>query len=381
MDVYRQIRISKTRGTITSKKDGNPNLDDDDLFIMKMGEPCDFFVLILEGHVEVTIGREEHKFQEGPFRCFGEQMLEQAMMIPPSPHISTQDNNSRNIAMNSNNLRKVNNNTSTHISNNDISTNNKMRMETLPLNKQTWTPDYTLRAVTDCIYLKIRKNTYLVAIKASRMNNMNSEVDGNIIKEQELEEYLKKITENDADFTGVTPNIMSPDNLWQTDGKMSSYAGTPTEFRRESIRSSLSMMKQKIFGTGAGGMGRSCTSIDKPGKDDFWDGMTNPALSTSKEDVSDSTQESGKVEPMDPSPTVPAATSIPLTSVVPEVNFQTRNHDIKVGNNTTVISVRGSGSSKDNTNNENDKTVANNAHGVNERTSSFNKDDLENPVS
>ena len=48
---------------------------------------------------------------------------------------------------------------------------------------------------------------------------------------------------------GVTPNIMSPDNLWQHDGKMSSYAGTPTEFRRESIRSSLSMMKQKIFGT------------------------------------------------------------------------------------------------------------------------------------
>ena len=64
---------------------------------------------------------------------------------------------------------------------------------------------------------------------------------------------------------------MSPDNLWQSDGKGASYAGTPTEFRRESIRSSLSMMKQKIFGTGAG-MGRSCTSIDKqPGKveDDF----------------------------------------------------------------------------------------------------------------
>ena len=58
---------------------------------------------------------------------------------------------------------------------------------------------------------------------------------------------------------------MSPDNLWQSDGKGASYAGTPTEFRRESIRSSLSMMKQKIFGTGAG-MGRSCTSIDKPSK-------------------------------------------------------------------------------------------------------------------
>ena len=57
---------------------------------------------------------------------------------------------------------------------------------------------------------------------------------------------------------------MSPDQLWQSDGKMASYAGTPTEFRRESIRSSLSMMKQKIFGTTqGGGMGRSCTSIDR----------------------------------------------------------------------------------------------------------------------
>ncbi len=44
-------------------------------------------------------------------------------------------------------------------------------------------------------------------------------------------------------MSGVTPNIMSPDNLWQSDGKGASYAGTPTEFRRESIRSSLSMMK------------------------------------------------------------------------------------------------------------------------------------------
>ena len=52
---------------------------------MRMGEACDFFVLILEGHVEVTIGREEHKFQEGPFRCFGEQMLEQALTMSSSP--------------------------------------------------------------------------------------------------------------------------------------------------------------------------------------------------------------------------------------------------------------------------------------------------------
>jgi len=30
-----------------------------------------------QGRVEVTIGKEEHKFIEGPFTTFGEQMLDQ----------------------------------------------------------------------------------------------------------------------------------------------------------------------------------------------------------------------------------------------------------------------------------------------------------------
>ena len=66
----------------------------------------------------------------------------------------------------------------------------------------------------------------------------------------------------------------------------------------------------------------------RPGKDDFWDGMTNPALTTSKEDVSearssetDAGREAGDT----------AATTVPLTAVVPEVSIQTRNHDIKGG--------------------------------------------------
>ena len=72
MDVYRQISINKTRRRrAASEKDGK-YLENEDLFLMKMWEPCDFFVLILEGYVEVTIGREDHKFQEGPFRFFGE---------------------------------------------------------------------------------------------------------------------------------------------------------------------------------------------------------------------------------------------------------------------------------------------------------------------
>ena len=60
MDVYRQIKVSKSR------KETNLMDDDieDEFIIMKKGKPCDFFVLILEGRVEVVIGKEEHKFHE-----------------------------------------------------------------------------------------------------------------------------------------------------------------------------------------------------------------------------------------------------------------------------------------------------------------------------
>ena len=72
----------------------------------------------------------------------------------------------------------------------------------------------------------------MVAIKASMMNNMNSEGGRDGFKEEELEDYLVKITETDPDFTGVTPNVMSPDKMWsEGSGKVGSLAGTPTDFR------------------------------------------------------------------------------------------------------------------------------------------------------
>ena len=68
----------------------------------------------------------------------------------------------------------------------------------------------------------------------------------------------------------------------------------------------------------------------RPGKDDFWDGMTNPALSTSKEDVSEARSSETAAEAAREAGDT-AASTVPLTAVVPEVSIQTRNHDIKGG--------------------------------------------------
>ena len=41
------------------------------------GKAADYFVLILEGRVEVTCGRENLVFESGPFTYFGQQALTQ----------------------------------------------------------------------------------------------------------------------------------------------------------------------------------------------------------------------------------------------------------------------------------------------------------------
>lgn len=45
--------------------------------IFQQGKPVDYFVLILEGRVEVTVGQENLIFECGPFTYFGTQALAQ----------------------------------------------------------------------------------------------------------------------------------------------------------------------------------------------------------------------------------------------------------------------------------------------------------------
>ena len=46
---------------------------------MKKGKPINFFILVIEGRVEVNIGREELTFESGPFSYFGIQTLSQVL--------------------------------------------------------------------------------------------------------------------------------------------------------------------------------------------------------------------------------------------------------------------------------------------------------------
>ncbi|XP_024083514.1 metal transporter CNNM4-like isoform X2 [Cimex lectularius] len=111
--------------------------------IYEQGKPVDYFVLILEGRVEVTVGRENLVFESGPFTFFGSQALIQNVGgVLPAESPSSGGNQPMG------SLQSVN-------------LDSKLRT--------TFVPDYGVRAVTEVFYMKIKRSMYLAAKRATLM--------------------------------------------------------------------------------------------------------------------------------------------------------------------------------------------------------------------
>jgi len=217
MDLYREIKIKKDdRGNRSLKQ------NEEELIIMTKGKNIDYFVLIIEGKVEVNIGREELIFESGPFTYFGIQTLNQVIDSPSSPLLSYKvaGNNTTGNAVGTpsstasndlhhKSLRKASTQQSidvpSHVLNNkrsstsgDIVTTDKTPQlcaqsrtgSVAPTSYQAFVPDYTIKAVTDVLYLKIKRSTYSRALKASMMGKKASQ--NGELNERELENLLEK---------------------------------------------------------------------------------------------------------------------------------------------------------------------------------------------
>ena len=103
---------------------------------MRIGRASRHFILIVEGKADVQIGNEGYVFETGPFTSFGKQILELAVE--------------------------------------ESKDEGKSRPDLV-----TWTPECTIVAKTDLLYLKLSKKTYKAALMAFK--RVSEGTDQNLI--------------------------------------------------------------------------------------------------------------------------------------------------------------------------------------------------------
>ncbi|XP_013929937.1 PREDICTED: metal transporter CNNM3 [Thamnophis sirtalis] len=111
-------------------------------YLYQRNQPVNYFVLILQGRVEVEIGKEGLKFENGAFTYYGVSALTAPSSVHQSP-VSTLRMNRREQQVDG----------------------------TEPTNYSAYCPDYTVRALTDLQFIKVTRLQYLNALMASRIQN------------------------------------------------------------------------------------------------------------------------------------------------------------------------------------------------------------------
>ncbi|XP_066905221.1 unextended protein isoform X3 [Halyomorpha halys] len=201
-DIFYQIKIKK--------KEVRPEAY---TVIYEQGKPVDFFVLILEGRVEVTVGRENLVFESGPFTHFGTQALMQNMGVAESPSAGQQGLGS---------LQSVN-------------LDSKIR--------STFVPDYGVRAVTEVFYLKVKRSLYLAAKRASLMElSRKEESNAGDAFDEEVEKLMNTFGTDDTRSQG------SPE-ITRTSSQRSPERNFDWAKYRKNRRSSSIVMVRKLNGS------------------------------------------------------------------------------------------------------------------------------------
>lgn len=102
-------------------------------YLYVQDKPADYFILILEGRVEVTAGRDSFIFEGGPFFYFGRQVIEALAAVAP----------------------KLVGTTTTVAARNEL------------LKGASFVPDFTVRLTQDVVYLQLKASAYLLAFRTT----------------------------------------------------------------------------------------------------------------------------------------------------------------------------------------------------------------------
>ena len=130
--------------------------------------PATSFTLVLEGHVEVEVGRDGMKFEAGPFHHFGVQALEAAS----SSDTTTQD----------------------------------------------YVPDFTVRPTSNCLVLIVTSSQYLDALKATKFHKIKEESPAS-----NHHRHPSPRPSHHQHYRNMSPNKFTPPNLRTSKSKSDTH--------------------------------------------------------------------------------------------------------------------------------------------------------------
>ncbi|XP_003787255.1 metal transporter CNNM2 isoform X2 [Otolemur garnettii] len=151
------LRLLKHPNVIQELKYDEKNKKAPEYYLYQRNKPVDYFVLILQGKVEVEAGKEGMKFEASAFSYYGAVALTASPgenKSPPRPcGLNHSDSLSRSDRIDA-------------VTPTLGSSNNQLNSSFL----QVYIPDYSVRALSDLQFVKISRQQYQNALMASRMD-------------------------------------------------------------------------------------------------------------------------------------------------------------------------------------------------------------------
>ncbi|XP_062817323.1 metal transporter CNNM4 isoform X2 [Anolis carolinensis] len=162
------LRLLKHRDVINELKFDEENKKAPQHFLFNQNKPADYFILILQGKVEVEAGKENMKFETGPFSYYGVMALNP--IVPTisevrSPSHMSNLNRSASLCYHE---RSDSISSTFSGSNNQLSANASAQ----------YISDFSVRAVTDLQFIKITRLQYQNGLMASRLESCPQSPEG-----------------------------------------------------------------------------------------------------------------------------------------------------------------------------------------------------------
>ncbi|XP_073541429.1 metal transporter CNNM2 isoform X1 [Phyllobates terribilis] len=208
------LRLLKHPNVIQEIKFDDRNKRSPEYYLYQRNKPVDYFVLVLQGKVEVEAGKEGMKFEAGAFSYYGVMALT-ASPVPLSLSrtfvVSRTESLAGSPAENKSPPRPCGLNHSDSLNRSDRidavtptlgNSNNQLNASFL----QVYIPDYSVRAITDMQFVKITRQQYQNALMASRMDKTPQSSDSETTK---IEMTLTELHDGLADETA---NLLNEQN-------------------------------------------------------------------------------------------------------------------------------------------------------------------------